>query len=1585
MLYPTINTGTEFDNLNVSLETSISRHKTYTISRDTSDNCGSKAVVISSDSLSDITEVIAKFKDAEDLLLNNYYETLNGVMRKLYIDIDNAKVATLTKYKEFIKTDENIKEFVDSITIPLFAEIERGSDTIKASNIKYTIHYSERLDDATGDILITGLHIIVLNVYMDYEQMRDFIKWFNRDTGHKLDECVYSRYRQFKLPYNTKKGKNSVMREWGECLEPSQYLICNTTEYTEASMFGYIKDDVVEVIGEPVADEDKIILSYGNVSSLLNQIIKENLFNPLFWTSTKWTFFTKLIKKLELYDLDEWAKISVEYGPDGAYSVEENMRFIESINTDLKSGIPSVLDIFKSYIPTHMIVYDATLGLLNDEFRKFIEMSYKVDDASAMVDGFKDILSNIDIKERACSKITFGEYTFDIPSGMIEYNGEQPSNYYAHILGISNINDPLYKDVDFDYVFGNILDTDIMGRIEEALRSDTRYTIGIRAFMGTGKTHYILKAMMEMKGRGFLRRFALSPNNAFNSEITKELNKMKDNRHFIGHREVKDWVKGGRKASVKNCNIVSSLESIETLFDNCGEIHELYLDEFESLMFHFNSSTMSDNRKYIIFGKFAKLVIKAKVVILLDAYLSADRVKLITDLRGESSNTLMIDIKENNYQEGVDHIIYRDGLRFNNILYDTAIDKRVVVFTNSKTETDSLLTAFVKESDIRDKVVMVLNADGPKIWNVNFNDENGVLQTREQYGSNKSDNPELKHHHRTDGERSSFYEHLEDNIKAYDIDILIYSPSLSIGNSINSTHFHSAFGRFSDLSVSSPTALQMIYRVRRTESKTIHLYFSGKSKQIGKPTARKPLSHYADRNIAVFNRIATRLTLKANEEVNVITESTYIDLRAINTREMKESRNNFQGEIYIGLTIIHNIKIIWDIELYDKNPKESKLSLRSIKDAEFAKFVATPMTWSLSKWENIDIRAIDLRRWYKNASENTEGHMKGDDKGGLIVSDEEYDMVSKVDNIVALSAMTKPDIMGNTRETRISYGVITAKQAIIMSDSGRLNSKDWWEKFIFSKSNRTIIEQIRSLNKYDYVAGFNAVDGKPSRDVLSFRGDETDEAKDAIKSNGGRDPTIGKWVKQFTTDLIRYTLKEFKVSCLYHTSILYTDYEKVIHNNTDFLLDIIALFEQIDKKIEYTKTYPKRPTEEWWYTAFSYFVGLVGIKTESIYDNGVKVSIRTTPSNLFKYDGFNKDIYKFNLLVDNLSINTTDGECGANKSADTISYSTTNSTYKYANKKRIAVVDTYERVVQTSDIPEIMEDRLFIGDAVSNTDDEGRNTYHARDAVWFEPFGITYDASIDAILADVDIDGGNIDIMIADDDLVVDDVKFDDESNAVVDDDDDIKFNEESEDESDAVSNVISNIVINKNANLIKWDGVIASVNPIRDIEVFVDPNGMINHIEWELFDSQSITPIIKRHRKPCLTFMTKCDDGIYRDSINPYVKPKKAETADVIQYEYNGNIVELYFDYTDECVQSRISSNLVGEKVKSTTRYTKKEMADLISIGYYRHYKKNALSKKDKYQVSQLTYMRDWATYDVGLDDGFLYCRGSRRRLSFY
>ena len=289
----------------------------------------------------------------------------------------------------------------------------------------------------------------------------------------------------------------------------------------------------------------------------------------------------------------------------------------------------------------------------------------------------------------------------------------------------------------------------------------------IQALYGCGKTHHIIEPILEEAKR--LNQSAL---------IVTESNRL--NRQY---------------ANIPSLSLSSHLDTVDSTFQVCSleslprltteTYNVLILDEFYSLMNHYNSSTMN-NKEVGSIKKLLQYIASCRRCVVCDADLNNTR---YTDILNRISPTReIIRIHTEKYDAYTYHIYYNTE-QMETLLSEALLrGEKVIGCCDTKTRVDALYLKY------KQYTTLTRTSDGCYL--------NGQ---------------KMEHTTLMDKDLNAF-------LFNHNVQLFIHSPTIKTGVSINGNYFDRQFGYASGNSVSAREFSQMIHRARLLTYKDIWIF-----------------------------------------------------------------------------------------------------------------------------------------------------------------------------------------------------------------------------------------------------------------------------------------------------------------------------------------------------------------------------------------------------------------------------------------------------------------------------------------------------------------------------------------------------------------------------------------------------------------------------------------------------------------------------------------------------------------------------------------------------------------------------------------
>jgi len=1013
-------------------------------------------------------ETLADIKEHIDNKVdNNYYEQITTDTPKIYFDIDFDTEDTPTKYKYM--SIEIFDDFIDELIKTINEELKLNKAVVMVQVTYETINYID---------YISSCHIIYKDYVMNYLKIKDLVHVINKKFNYKLDDNVYKQFQLFRFVKHSKYGKNNALEYYNE--DPKTPYTFQDAFLSNINGLLLVNYNIVKTCTSTSKKADKVD-NVDNVDKVDKVDIVDNrkieVYNILdidlfiddlhidFWNSRDWQMVTKiLIKKETVYNINDWAIVSSEKS-NNKYTVEQNIKYIEDWKKDDKtkdtmSGLPKLTKTFNLYLP-YKLVYQPLLNI--DNLFDFIKTIEPTADINKIKDDFKNGINILH-----SDKITYSRQ-----DGFLKVKDKVYNYFYDYLIDRN-------QKMKYDYTIDKIDDIKILELLTDFLTNDKKVFV-ISGSWGVGKTHHIIKKFLEMVSNS-KSCCMVTPNNALNIEITNKLNNY-NFQPWTSHTEKR--TKNKDRVANENINLVCSLESVHRL-ENLGQIGYGILDEFTSTINHFEADTtnLKDFQKYNTFKTFERVLNKVDKLIVLDANITAEHIDLLKQIIN-TDKIISIHINEYKFND-VQHIFYNQSKMINKQMNDDLKNnKKIVITTNSKNKTFQYMELLQSQKINLNKSILLINGDIIHIVKIeeltNNQNEKIIIPTTIL----KIKNNDIK--------KNEFFKKLEAHIIDYKINIFIFSPTVSMGISIDEKIFNSVYGIFCNKSLCARGCIQQIYRCRQILDKKIHIIADN----------YKPL--IPERTLEIYKQFNLRPSQYRAEQLNITdnpynTDSIYTDLRASNKKEILESNENFL-EQFIKYLRHYNANIKYNIDTVKHLIMNTKELNEKIKQDKYNEFINTRLI-SLEQYINMyenKQNGIDFIHTILRPSDNkdyddddiqyiTKPYKSDDEDDNIkydVLDNEDDNLKSEMETVYKFydwtiseseqndilhleynkfNSIVRHSIKGDDNKNKVlSYGYYTYNEAVELYNV--INSYEWFNLYIHKPPPQ--YKAIINYNKYN--------------------------------------------------------------------------------------------------------------------------------------------------------------------------------------------------------------------------------------------------------------------------------------------------------------------------------------------------------------------------------------------------------------------------------------------------------------------------------------------------------------------------------------
>lgn len=868
-----------------------------------------------------------------------------------YYELDNYLLHSASyKYKnlfEIIPCDCKMYIDIDKIEIMSFHLNGFIEEFIRLFNIYYNTFIT--IDDVLvyhrkeTDHLIRSIHLIVKPFKITKSDILDFLHYLKftskRKTNIKdsfvsdyIDKGIYTKKRTYNLPNNTKikyiESDELNQREFIDFKEQStnakDYLACYTedrpliktnkpikgtfkvinvmTRHLLKNAFKKLKGDYKRI------EKDKLVIN--SPIDIFDYIII-NMPSKFYYCNKDWKYLTMLFKKFMMTEAQEkiWLNKSIDE-TNNKWTIESNETYYNGINISIVKGGKKIFkQIIEKYINC-IIEYGLSRDLI-----KWINQSTNEDFKSDIENqtGYKQIILKPDSSLKNIDK-----YVYFPDTGFLK----QFNNDKSIIILGNSFYDIDLKNLTETEKIKNIIELENINEIKPSIKkfneNKNKSVLACKAKWGTGKTHIVIRDVIEYSKKNKNRVVMITENNALNKKFATDFN-------FISHIE---------NSQIKNTeNVACSSESIQKVKINETDI--LILDEFETLLNHYESETFKGDA-YNKFGLLKVCIIKAHKVLILDADLSNDRLDIIKKLRDDDFITY--DVKQNNFKDyNFNVYVSKEDFKYN-MFNDIENNLKICIASASKNYNNDIFGELTNK--YKNKTILKIDADSIKISYKSKYDKTNyegdkLIQLKNQikHDTNTSILFETETEIITYSIKSENRHEVLDDLEVYIIknciDILLYSPSIKTGISINETYFNKTYAYGHNKSLSCREFIQMLFRARNLISKEINICFNGIFIPI-KPLINKNAVHDF-----ILKPIAILKSLKCfNEDFNatdedfklVNTDAFYLNVKITNLKEIYNSQNRYIQDFMTRMIYNHNIPIKF-IEIHTKDDKNEETEI----------------------------------------------------------------------------------------------------------------------------------------------------------------------------------------------------------------------------------------------------------------------------------------------------------------------------------------------------------------------------------------------------------------------------------------------------------------------------------------------------------------------------------------------------------------------------------------------------------------------------------------------------------------------------------
>ena len=907
---------------------------------------------------------------------NNIFEVARNPIRKLYFDIDVAsKVVDKNKvYLDNGLDDGDLWDIIDTIKNTLRTNCGISDESKLECLVfnKMTQKYYENIDEAEF-IGIKSVHLIFPHLSINNIHNLNLTKELNSNTEalvklnakqhikkakHKLlDEKVYnSTNQQFCLPFNTKPSQSEYFYPYYNFSnitidDYEKYMITNI-ENTTLIFYEVEKQEHIEANKnrKNIYNDTSIKkVEVMQIDNLINTLIQE-LPNSLYQSNLRWRLLLKYLIKNN-YCNDDIIRFMEHSASkiDRTYTSTEINEYIETMKNDTtlikynsimeNIGLNDKVCFLVSKLNYDLVNWFYTktnTDLSNNELKNNL---IKAELNNANIKNPKNTINwktyTIHFKTGVILDITnkkFYNYTYDTTTNTNEYDAKAKEalnmeQLKEKIIKLYKKNENNYEAKSFVAVKAkwgsgktkHIVNSLIQYEIDKEVASQNEYsdddelqdtTINNNIHDENTNIHESIISTQDRIGESYIKILMITNSNNLNTENITKLRKSFPSLRIVSHLDKANFVSD-------NINIlVCSLDSIKKAIYENNRFHYnlIILDEYESIMSYL---TENSNYKHAytsaeeVYDRFSALLKDADKIVALDADLSIQRLSIVSSITGLSPIYYLSNV--NNFKEYKYKLHYKID-NFESILrYGLEANKKIAIMSSTKKSLDTIKN--IIETKQPHKKYLIINNEDYTINNLNRK-------------LTKAD----------------FIKNIETEIK--NIDVLMYSPTITIGVSVEAHYFNILLCVAYDKNVPNARVfIQMIYRLRNLIDKEVHIF----------PHAQlyyKPLNNNEyDKQVALTYRYnIQQLTKKKHNNIN----ETYERLRSYNEVENIYSNRHFNEELLTKLKQ-HELEIEF---IYDNCKNEWSLFNYEAKQDALYELSKTKL---ISYEESVALKALELK------------------------------------------------------------------------------------------------------------------------------------------------------------------------------------------------------------------------------------------------------------------------------------------------------------------------------------------------------------------------------------------------------------------------------------------------------------------------------------------------------------------------------------------------------------------------------------------------------------------------------------------------
>ena len=782
----------------------------------------------------------------------NWVENINRSNLDHYLSKDHHLYEILTKSKRKLYMDiDHVHwnaEQLNAALIDLCALVEQ--------ELHKTLDRNELVVLVSGNI--ESVHLIFNDVVMNYIEQSWLIDKLNDQLTFELDPEVYKKNQMFRCIHQSKQYKvNATPLIAYNHVNLIDTLICQYKEGLECSY-------------SPPTGPKKTQSGYLTPTEVIVHFL--DLRYPSIFESNKgclWKHITRILYEFpDIYPMDDWLRLSA----NELFRYEDNVQYAAKLTGSMYDDCGFLYVILNTKLGQDVYYHPPRVS--NGRTQSFLKTHF----SDEVVANLLDKIYNSENLDPVSFTHQEKAYVLDLKTGFVT-GPDLKINCFYDCLDI----------VEYEHsLFLNTIE-EAKDELHAFFKSTDQLFI-LKSAWATGKTHHILKeAIAEYKDekRSILIVTSSNSLNATNTnEFNTHLQSLGSSERFVSHLEKDKRLNEHRK-------VVCSIQSIGKLDNKHFDL--VLIDEFESVLgSYYGHKTFPCPVKYA-FESLKDILKKTEKVIVMDADISEPKIKLLQEMLDTkavvyknntvSFQTVQFSLHTNTIEEYYKQIAREPG--------------RLVIACATQSSAQDILNIlgnvmFKNEQFKKNKVYTDLIATYYTTRVILYIDRDGIFV----YTSNGD------YHEGVEYKREEVFKNIEAFIHLHQIDLFIYSPTITTGISVNGLYFDKGFAVSSDRSVNTLEFVQMVMRVRCYIKNEIHIWVSSK---LFKRDTKQADPDQVIKTIRSRMRFMNELTLVSNESTQEVRESLedrhsrgeqrilkdpYVKLQMINIINQANTRHN---------------------------------------------------------------------------------------------------------------------------------------------------------------------------------------------------------------------------------------------------------------------------------------------------------------------------------------------------------------------------------------------------------------------------------------------------------------------------------------------------------------------------------------------------------------------------------------------------------------------------------------------------------------------------------------------------------------------